>query len=192
MDDKPVIYLYPEKKTNVMVNVEPKGKMTMTYPEYHNGWNVTANVDGSIECNGQTYNYLFWEAKREMERKEIAKNGGYIVQKENVVVFLEKQLKEAGFSSKERADFITYWGPRMLQFDEVFVAFIQNENCDQFATLSISPQPENVNRFYMTWGEYTSGIILAPQPVVKMNREGFDALEWGGQQIILEEISESL
>ncbi|MFT6500186.1 MAG: hypothetical protein ACJASQ_000293 [Crocinitomicaceae bacterium] len=190
--DKPVIYLYPEVEQEVTVKVNPVGKMNFTYPKYNEGWNVIASPDGTITYEGNEYNYLFWESKQTINTVTFARKGGYVVEKKNVLSFLENKLSAAGFTSKEKADFITYWAPRMIEFETVLIEFIQNSACDQFATLDISPLPDHTNRFYMSWAEYDGGRVIQPQEIQKMDRSGFDVLEWGGQQIILENNSETL
>ena len=63
-DAKPVIYLYPESKTDVTVKLDYAGELTCTYPEYQDGWKVTASPDGTLtDADGQTYNYLYWEGE---------------------------------------------------------------------------------------------------------------------------------
>jgi hypothetical protein len=190
--DKPVIYLYPEVEQEVTIKVNPVGKMNFTYPKYNEVWNVIASPDGTITHEGNEYNYLFWESKQMINTVTFAHKDRYVVEKKNVLSFLENKLNAAGFTSKEKADFITYWAPRMIEFDEVLIEFIQNSNCDQLATLDISPLPDHTNRFYMSWAEYGGGMVIQPQEIQKMDRSGFDVLEWGGQQIILENNSETL
>ncbi|NRA10365.1 MAG: hypothetical protein HRT57_00245 [Crocinitomicaceae bacterium] len=190
--DKPVIYLYPEFEQDIQVRVNPVGEMSFTYPKYNEGWSVIAQPDGTIKHEGNEYNYLFWESKHMMNVGVFSHNGGSIVEKKNILSFLENKLSEAGFTSKEKADFITYWVPRMIQYDEVLIEFIQNSNCDQFATLDILPIPDNTNRFYMSWAEYNGGTVTEPRKIQKMDRSGFDILEWGGQQLILNQVSETL
>lgn len=190
--DKPVIYLYPQIEQNVKVKVNPVGELSFTYPKYNEGWNVTASPDGTIKHEGNEYNYLFWESKQLTNVGVLAKNGGHVVEKKNVLSFLENKLNEAGFTAKEKADFITFWAPRLIQFDEVLIEFIQNSDCDQFATLDISPVPDHTNRFYMSWAEYQEEMVSQPQEIQKMDRSGFDVLEWGGQQLVLENNSETL
>lgn len=46
-DAKPVIYLYPESKTDVAVKLAYAGELTCTYPAYQDGWNVSASPDGT-------------------------------------------------------------------------------------------------------------------------------------------------
>ena len=47
MDEKPVIYLYPEEETEVTVKLDYNGTLTSTYPAYGDGWTVTAQPDGT-------------------------------------------------------------------------------------------------------------------------------------------------
>ncbi|MBQ8827031.1 MAG: hypothetical protein IJ007_08060, partial [Oscillospiraceae bacterium] len=59
--EKPVIYLYPEKETEVSVKVNLKdGELTCTYPDHGDGWNVTAYPDGTLinSADGREYSYL--------------------------------------------------------------------------------------------------------------------------------------
>ena len=49
---------------------------------------------------------------------------GFFVGSDQVVSFLEKKLTDAGLSSKEQADFITFWGPKLAQNELNFVHFI--------------------------------------------------------------------
>uniref|UniRef100_UPI0025ED38B4 BspA family leucine-rich repeat surface protein n=1 Tax=Ruminococcus sp. TaxID=41978 RepID=UPI0025ED38B4 len=63
--DKPVIYLYPEKETEVHVEVElTEADLATTYPKYNNGWDVVAKPDGSLvnKADGTHHRYLFWDA----------------------------------------------------------------------------------------------------------------------------------
>ncbi len=41
---KPVIYLYPEEKTEVAVKLDYDGELTATYPDYRNGWHFIRPV----------------------------------------------------------------------------------------------------------------------------------------------------
>ena len=45
---KPIIYLYPEIETNISVKLENKDCITVSYPEYDDGWIVTAKPDGTL------------------------------------------------------------------------------------------------------------------------------------------------
>ncbi|MBR4283221.1 MAG: hypothetical protein IKT48_00730, partial [Anaerotignum sp.] len=88
---KPVIYLYPEETTDISVELEYDGGLTVTYPDYGNGWNVTAEPDGTLtnHADGREYSYLFWEGEGygEMDFSE-----GFVVKGEDTVSFLQDKL----------------------------------------------------------------------------------------------------
>ena len=112
-DEKPVIYLYPEQEEEVSVRLDYDGKLTCTYPEYDDGWNVTAAPDGRItDENGQEYNYLYWEGETEQEYDF---SEGFCVVGEDTAEFLEDALEKLGLTRREANEFIVYWLPRMEQ-----------------------------------------------------------------------------
>lgn len=181
---KPVIYFYPESDTEISVQLKTTGKLTFSYPDYAAGWKGTAHPDGSIHVNGKHYPYLFWESEQPFNTFD-SEIGGFLVNKEDVVESLEKYLTDLGFNDKEKADFITFWGPQLQQHKQVIIQFILNEGCDQFAALEIQPKPEHVNRVYVVWAgmDQPAKILLKPQKLEKLDREGFDVLEWGGIEL---------
>jgi len=184
--DKPLIYLYPERKQKISVEVVPTGKMKFTYPEMNEEWNVIANPNGTIEYNKNEYNYLFWESTQEFNFSGFDLNTGYVVEGKDITDFLENKLNDAGFNSFEMADFITYWGPQMINHPHLFIKFHQNEECNQFARLNIEPQPDHTNRFYMSWLPISSNYNPKPQTISRFNRSGFSVIEWGGQELHLQ------
>lgn len=186
MVKKPVIYLYPETKTDVEIEVKPKGDLTFAYPEYQHGWKIQAHPNGELTLNNNKYNYLFWESKQEFKHDDFDLSRGFIVGKDETVQFLEEKLTAFGLNSKEKADFITFWGPELIQNSNNFIHFIFNEECDQFAELSISPKPENVFRIYILFSEVkdTEFIEILPQEIPQLTRNGFTIIEWGGSEIL--------
>lgn len=118
---KPVIYLYPEKETNISVELTLDGRLTCTYPKYSNGWVVTAAPDGTLtDKNGQTYNYLYWEgetyAKYDMSK-------GFCVKGKDTAAFLEGALEQLGLTRREANEFIVYWLPQMEQNPYNIISF---------------------------------------------------------------------
>lgn len=184
LTEKPVIYLYPEKEQEVQVNVDPAGEFTFTYPKYNDGWKVLAAPNGKLTIDENTYNYLFWEASDRLTLDEVDLNVGFTVAGSDITRFLEEKLTQSGLNSKERADFITFWGPRMASHDDVFLQFQFNKECDRYAELEIDPKPDNVYRIYMIW-QPVDQLRIAPeaQEIPVMNRDGFTVLEWGGQEL---------
>lgn len=183
--DKPVIYLYPASPTLVEVLVEPKGYFTFTYPDYKNGWNIQANPNGEINIDSKTYNYLFWESAQRVNSEMIDLNYGFLVNKENTISFLEEKLTEFGLNDKEQADFITYWGPQLIKNPKNYIHFVLNDNCDQFATLNITPKPDHIYRIYLLTFpvNYPKDMHVIDQKIPTMDRSGFTVIEWGGSNI---------
>lgn len=183
--EKPVIYLYPIIPTLVDIKVKPTGNLTFTYPSYENGWQVQAQPDGQLTHKNQFYNYLFWESEQDWKPETKHFETGFVVNRSDVTAFLEEKLSAFGFNSKEKADFITYWGPQLVQSERNFVHFILNEACNEFAQLDISPKPDHLYRFYMISMPMNEGdeYPVPQQEITPMKREGFVVLEWGGSKI---------
>ncbi|MCH2224199.1 MAG: hypothetical protein MK066_05465 [Crocinitomicaceae bacterium] len=183
---KPVIYLYPKQKQSIEVNLDVRGELTFTYPEYNNKWDITVDPSGTIYANEQSYNYLFWESDQTIEFSALPFKEGFIVKGDSVVSFLENHLSSFGFTPKEQADFITYWAPNMCKNSNLYICFMFNDACNTFATLNITPKPNELARFYMLWKPVSgdgSNAQLIPQQIPKMSRKGFTVLEWGGAKL---------
>lgn len=178
---KPIIYLYPEKEKEVTVELDIKGEEPFYYPEYENGWKCTAKPNGEITIGDDTYNYLFWEAteKDHLERNTLTE--GFYVAGNNAMAFLEEKLTVAGFTSKEKADFITFWGPRIQSNQHNLVQFDFNETCDEYADLNITPKPDNIYRIYIKIAPLDVKINTNGQEIKTVDRTGFTVIEWGGQ-----------
>jgi hypothetical protein len=180
---KPVIYLYPTKDMDVEVKLDIKGETIFTYPAYDSSWTFTAEPDGTLHFGESTYNYLFWEAIPDVQPLVPKDQTGFVVQGTETIAFLEEKLTLAGLTSKEQADFITFWGPQLSKNETNFVRFEFNESCDRYAELSITPKPDNIYRIYMIWNPVHSGFKVKDQEIIPINREGFTVVEWGGQEL---------
>jgi hypothetical protein len=183
---KPVIYLYPKKKQAVSIKLNYNGQLDFTYPTYNNGWNVTANPDGTIENNEKKYNYLFWDGKMETDKLKFDVNKGFVVKSTELTSFLDSTLTLMGLNSKETADFITYWVPDMMKNEKNYIHFLINKEYDQIAKVKVRPEPESMLRVFMLWNavESENAITPTPQHFTKSNRNGFTYIEWGGSELI--------
>lgn len=178
---KPVIYLYPETKTEVSVKLDFEGEHPFLYPEYNDGWKCAANPNGDLEIDGDSYNYLFWEAHQPDHLSTTDLKTGFVVEGKNAISFLKEKLTLAGLNSEEQADFITFWGPLLMKNTSNFVRFEFNDACDKFTELNISPQPDNVYRIYIFFSPIDGPMKTVDQDIPRMNRDGFTVIEWGGQ-----------
>ncbi|MFT5860021.1 MAG: hypothetical protein ACI865_002129 [Flavobacteriaceae bacterium] len=187
--DKPVIYLYPKTETDVSVKLDVKGVLNFTYPRIDKSWEFVAHPNGDLVFGNKTFNYLFWESSQNRYLNHVELKSGFVVEKANVVSFLEEKLTLAGLTAKEQADFITYWGPRLAAHDKTFVHFEFNEACNRYAELDISPKPDNLYRIYIGWKAIYTEMEPTPQIIKPIDRNGFTVLEWGGYQVTEQQIN---
>lgn len=181
--DKPVIYIYPTEEMKVNIELKTIGKLNFTYPLYESGWNFTAQPDGTLSIGEKQYNYLFWESEMPENLLEASDATGFLVATDTLLSFLENSLSQMGLNSKEQADFITYWYPRMMVNEKNHIQFLFNDACNSYAELKISPQPENIFRVGMVWAKATNDFIPEIQEIPSVNRNGFTVIEWGGTEV---------
>jgi hypothetical protein len=178
---KPIVYLYPEIKRNIIVKVVPnQGNLTFTYPEYNGFWDVSATNDGIItDSSGNTHDYLWWESKSDyLDEPE----NGFIVKYDNLNIFFDNILMKAGFIKSEIDDFKEYWIPVMQsEYSPYFkISFLQNQEVDRIAKLIINPIPTTEIRLFMIYNRLNKPEQIKPQEIKQTYRKGFVVTEWGG------------
>lgn len=177
--EKPVIYIYPESKTEVEVKLGNPEKLTTTYPEYKNGWKVIANPDGTLEDLeiGREYYCLYWEGKNDtpFEYRE-----GFVVEGEDTAEFLEEKLEILGLNEKEAQEFIIYWLPQMEDNKYNYIRFQTEDEIEEDMPLEVKPVPETTIRVLMEWEALDEEIEVEEQQLEKVERKGYTVVEWGG------------
>ncbi|MCX6809563.1 MAG: hypothetical protein NTZ65_02340 [Candidatus Berkelbacteria bacterium] len=173
---KPVVYLYPEKPTQVQVKVA--ADITKSEPEYKNGWNVLANPDGKLQLDGKTFPYLFWEGLGKGVYPQI--DFGSVVAKSDVVNKIETDLKSMNLNDKEIADFLDFWTPKMPDQPFVRLSWLTNKELDRLAPISVTPKPDSIIRVFLDFVGLDKKIDLKPQQLPQFERKGFSVVEWGG------------
>ena len=180
VDAKPVLYLYPEEETAVTVKLDYGGKLTCTYPAYGDGWQVTAQPDGTLTDNaGQTYNYLYWEGVNDGDYDF---SQGFCVAGGDTAAFLEDTLAQLGLTRREANEFIVYWLPRMQDAPYNLIAF-QSDAYTQAARLAIEPAPDTLLRVFMAWKPLDTAVDIPAQTLAAPERTGLTVVEWGGCQV---------
>ncbi len=174
---KPVIYLYPEKEQEVNVKLDLDGKFTFTYPEYNNGWNVTAKPDGTIISDGKEYSYLFWEGLMPTFKPDFKE--GFVVKGSDSAEFLRETLSQMGLTPKEYNEFIVYWAPKLQENEYNKIYFAEDDYTDE-AKLEINPKPDSILRVFMVYEKADENTILPKQEIKPFERKGFTVVEWGG------------
>ena len=179
---KPVIYLYPQKPTEMTVKVLPNGGFTYTKPLYKNGWRVVAYPDGTVKnlADGEKYPYLFWEGIGLNYPEQIS---GFIVKQSELKTFFTNKLSKLGLVGREAEDFKDYWIPRLKGLDKPYykISFLKKEQMDEIAPLELSVKPNSVIRVMMTAKGLEEFESLPKQELpMPAKRAGFVLAEWGG------------
>lgn len=172
---KPVIYLYPEKDTNVTVKVG--AEITKSEPTYDNGWQALAKPNGELTVAGKIYQYLFWEGLGQ-EYPNIT--SGTVVAKSQVASTIKSQLGELGLNTKETADFMDFWLPKMPKTDYVRLTWLGTAQMNKLAPLSVTPAPDTMIRVFLDFAGLNTPISLPAQKLSSVQRKGFTLVEWGG------------
>ncbi len=177
MEDKPILYLYPEEETEVSVRFSHPELLTTTYPKYNNEWKVVAQPNGDLrDINGNYYYSLYWEEQEAY--KEF--NDGFYVEKDDAIEFLEEKLEALGLNDRERNEFIMYWLPILEKNEKSFVHFEFTEELQAENALVISPAPDSLLRINMTVQKVGEDPNLPEQELPSFERKGFAVVEWGG------------
>lgn len=189
---KPVIYAYNPQPLEANISLDIKGEKPFYYPTYHQKWSFETQEDGQIKNDdGKVYPYLFWEAQsRDLEYKlENRKLPGYLIKTDTCIAFMENVLAKWGLNAKEKTDFITYWGPKMVVTDYCLVQFISGTYyTTEIAEIHVEPKPDNMLRLFMLISpidEPISPYTIVQPEIPTFNREGFTIIEWGGSVIPL-------
>ncbi len=177
---KPAIYLYPEKKTSVNVQVDPKGPFTLTIPSYPwGGWNVQAFPDGTVIHEGKTFPYLYWEASLPDELINEPKEG-YVVTPRELDGLFSKVLPQLGLNEKETKEFKEYWLKALPDSPYYFVGVMPENQIDALAPLDIEPKPDSVLRVSLYFKALDKKESVRAPKLSGFTREGFTVTEWGG------------
>lgn len=175
---KPVIYLYPETKTSVKVQVG--ANVRISEPAYGAGWQVTAYPNGKIVAgDGAIYENLYWEGLGRGEYPEIRE--GRVVKGENIEAELRYDLIALGLNKNETRDFLEFWLPKMPATPYIRLTWLSTAEMNVLAPLYISPRPDTVARVFLDFaGQNKAETNLAPQQLRGFERTGFTVVEWGG------------
>lgn len=173
---KPNIYLYPEKTCSLSVKIgfPLGGEVIKSIPHYTVEWNIEVEPSGRIN---NEYDYLFYESSNP---DVFQYRSGWIVEKDSLLSFFERNLIKTGFSEREKNDFNDYWIPRLVDYPYYIVYPQYAKDIELAITLNFSVKPDNVLRlFYVIKGTTNNSITLGTPVIPAFNRQGFVAAEWG-------------
>lgn len=149
--DKPIIYLYPTKGTEISVKLLKEESLIRSYPKYDSRWDVLANSNGDIKDlhTGRYLYSLYYENKSNVKFK--IQKDGFIVKSEEVVAFLEEKLAILGLNEREAEEFIIYWLPKLESSKYNYIRFATMDEINENMPLDINPNPDTIIRILMTY-----------------------------------------
>lgn len=181
---KPVVYLYPTRKTTVSVTLEVAGPMVSEYPvRKGNKWTMIASPDGTLQDpeSGKAYPYLFWEAQARPFALDPRR--AHHVRGPEARAFLEKVAERSGFNFRETTDFVTYWLPALERNPHSMVQILDEKTYGDYARMTISPTPDTLIRLFMIF-RATDATVTAGNPEIPVRtRSGYTVVEWGGSNL---------
>lgn len=179
---KPVIYLYPPKKTEVNVKIAPVGNLVLTIPPYNHrtGWSVTAYPNGEIYQGLERFDNLFYEAQTPDNLIDTETKEGYVVTYSNIKPKLEEILPQLGLNTNEEQEFINYWTKVLPKSPLYFIGIVPQTVLDNISPLKISPTPTTLIRVTLYFKPLDRMISVSSPTFRHSTREGFTVVEWGG------------
>lgn len=172
--EKPAVYLYPEKPTQVSVKVDANGYITKSIPEYGTGWNVKATPSGLIDGK---FDYLFYEAS--LGQLDVP-NEGWVVAAKDMDAWFDTNLPKLGLNKKEASQFKEYWNGRLTGRNYYEVTLLSDKFLTENLGLNINPRPDTVIRLDFHFKPVASKTDLKEPTIVTPQRKGFTVVEWGG------------
>ena len=184
--EKPMIYLYPEKKTEVTVKLGNPQNLTITYPKYDTGWRVTAEPGGKLlGQDGREYYGLYWEGKSASYHEN---DEGFVVKGEDTAQFLEDKLAILGLTEREAEEFIVYWLPKMEHNEYNYIRFATDSEIALNMPMEVTPKPDTTIRIMMLTKKLEEPKKIREQQLKSAERKGFTVVEWGGVDLGLQSI----
>jgi len=182
IDDKPIIYLYPEEEINVTVKLGKPENITCSYPNYENGWEVIARPNGTLTDieTGRNLYALYWEGI-DTNKSEITE--GFIVKGSETIKFLEEKLEILGLNEIEAEEFIVYWLPKLQENKYNYIRFATIEEINKNMPLEFSVEPDTLIRVLMQFKGVEEYIEIPEQKLETPERKGFVVVEWGGTEL---------
>lgn len=175
---KPVIYLYPNQKTEVVVKVGALVKISEPlYPV--DGWRVIAHSDGTLVLNDKKYSSLFWEGLGLGYYPDYREYGVAVPQKD-LITTIKKQLALLGLNERESKDFLEFWSTKLPSSPYVRLTWFGTREMNELAPLTVTPKPDTVIRVFLEFEGLEKPKSLIPQKLTSIPRRGFILVEWGG------------
>ncbi|MBI2024734.1 MAG: hypothetical protein HYT03_01400 [Candidatus Harrisonbacteria bacterium] len=178
---EPIIYIYPEVKTEVAIEIEDSIKLIASDPPYKFAWHITAFPGSKLidRSSGKKYDRLFWEGVTNLM---FLPDRGWMIPKNEIEEFLLSTLPKYGLNAQETDDFIEAWLPFFHDSNYYLIGFFDTEETNRIAPLDIRPYPDTLIRVTM-YSKPLNDPISIKSPILPKfvpKRNGFTIVEWGG------------
>lgn len=173
--DKPNIYLYPTTTQQVQVTLQfsPASFLTISIPEYGQGWDVTAEPSGILDGE---WGFLFYEA---------AVGGGWQTQAghnvpaESLEAWMYQTLPLYGLNAQETFDFADFWKSALPAADWYTFYPQWDEAISNHVGLTVTPAPDSLLRLWFLVVPGDTPKPVAEPFILPFDRSGFSVVEWG-------------
>jgi len=170
--DKPNLYLYPERATDIRVRIPAWKKITESEPRYPvDGWKVRASPDGRLSTKAGPRDYLFYELAWDPTRFQTAE--GWCVPGSMAQATIEDAMSDMGFLPHEVQDFADAWDADFPAAEWMTVY----PQVDDLSALTVDPEPRNLLRAWFFVADGCEAVI--PPQLPHVERVGYHAAEWG-------------
>ncbi|MBR5090505.1 MAG: hypothetical protein IK093_13835, partial [Ruminiclostridium sp.] len=173
---KPNIYLYPEEETPFTATFGTPELLTVTDPDYGEGWSGTAMPDGTLYIGEDEYGFLFYESLTRPELYQYSE--GYLIPADDRESTFRAILSGYGLNETEINDFCEFWCEKLDEGADYAMYPQTCEYVDEAMPLAVTPEPDTVFRIWFAFvKDDTPASEAKPET---FERNGFTAVEWGG------------
>ncbi len=172
---KPNIYLYPESPQVITVAFKYPWQLTTVIPDYVNQWKVLVEPKGTID---DTYGFLFYEAT--VGKGFFQKTEGWQLPIGNRDKSFDELLDLYKFNEQEKEDFIEFWTEKLDETTEYLIYPQETKIIDAVMPVDVTPVPASAYRIWFYFIPDDGTLILEPESVEEIDRQGFTLVEWGG------------
>lgn len=173
---KPNIYLYTEERTEVELTFARPELVTVSIPEYADGWTATAE-NGTVTVDGETYGFLFYEALTNPALYDYEE--AFFIPRDGRAEVLRAILAGYNFTERETADFIEFWDA-MLGEDDFLMYPQLTDTIDRTMPLETSVEFAEYFRIWFAFRVFDGQDYAEATPVFFDRTNRNTLLEWGG------------
>lgn len=173
------LYLYPEKETQVTIQVKPPAQIISSNPTYNDSWQVLAYPDGRLKTlDGKIFSKISYDY---LTSPLGPPETGLVVKKEELGEALKTYGASLGLAGQEIADFVLFWQKNLPAAPYYLISHYNQAQSQTLMPLEISPRPDLLIQVVMYFKPLEKP-VNANHPIFEKipPRLGFVAVDWSG------------